>query len=260
MEKILLVAILFVGTIFTKAKAEKQVKKVFSPHPTTRSRWAIGNTYLLNFTLNNPNTSKKTDVYECPTISYRAWTYDKIVTLGIGETTYYWEIPNKNVLKAVSLPNFQGFQLRYLLFFPEGSTRSTDRFYVPYHLVEKTAMINAEISREGHEGEITELCDDGSGGNVYTYLITWYPSTTNTEVTYEVESVTFYECKSNRVRERTAECVKIGTSNAYEKLKFVPTIASTNSGKKLKRVAKKPHRPAVSGFGVRTTERCGELR
>ena len=63
MEKILLVAILFVGTIFTKAKAEKQVKKVFSPHPTTRSRWAIGNTYLLNFTLNNPNTSKKTDVY-----------------------------------------------------------------------------------------------------------------------------------------------------------------------------------------------------
>ena len=82
----------------------------------------------------------------------------------------------------------------------------------------------------GSWGEITELCDDGSGGNVYifNYLV---PSTTNTEVTYEVESVTFYECQSNRVRDRTAECVKIGTSNAYEKLNLCLLLQVQTLGK-----------------------------
>ena len=78
-------------------------------------------------------------------------------------------------------------------------------------------------------GDINSLCfmreqaaiaASSIDGNVYSYLITWYPSTTNTELTYEVESVTFYQCKSSYVAD-SSKCVKIGVSNANEKLKYV---------------------------------------
>ena len=96
----LLLLIISVATFFSVGNASPAVSWTYNPAKVSQeskmSKWAVGQTQTVNFTLVDPNTATGIDIYECSSYTISASTRSsrclKLTTLAAKVTTYDWKI------------------------------------------------------------------------------------------------------------------------------------------------------------------------
>ena len=151
--KIVLLMVSIAILLLKQIYAAKQVRQSYNPITaythSKMDKWAVGQTEMLNYALVDNITASGIDIYECATTTYLSSMCFNLTTLAANVTAYNWTI-NQTVLqnftttttlKQTMLKRFTyDYDVRYLLFYPEGSVSLVDRFYTGYKLFDKTQL------------------------------------------------------------------------------------------------------------------------